>query len=96
LISLYCYARFISYIAAGTKIPFLEHCACAACSNPDVLHYGDMLRDSDHSLFEKDIVREISDLSCTETVEILSTTAVSDGCAVLLAIWSFRQKCALH
>jgi len=83
-------------IAAGTKIPFLVHCACAACSNPDVLHYGDMLRDSDHSLFEKDIVREISDLSCTETVEILSTTAVSDGCAVLLAIWSFRQKCALH
>jgi hypothetical protein len=49
-------------IHSGTELSFLEHLSCAAHTNPDVLHFGSMLRDPDRSSFETDMQREVSDL----------------------------------
>jgi hypothetical protein len=91
------YSAFIavqdSYpIHSGTELSFLEHFSCTAQSNPDVLHYGSMLRDPDRPLFETDMHREISDLLCTGTVEITLRSCVPLGLKILPAIWSFRRK----
>jgi hypothetical protein len=42
------YSAFIAVqdlypISSSTELSFIEHYACAALSNPDVLHYGSML-----------------------------------------------------
>jgi hypothetical protein len=38
-------------IHSGHDISFLEHYACTAQTNPNVLHYGAMIKDKDCSLF---------------------------------------------
>ncbi len=91
------YSAFIavqdSYpIHSGTELSFLEHFSCAAQSNPDVLHYGSMLRDPDRPLFETDMCREVSDLLRLGTVEITLRSCVPLGLKILPAIWSFRRK----
>jgi hypothetical protein len=91
------YAAFIavqdSYpITSSTELSFLEHYACASQTNPDVLHYGAMLRDPDRTFFETDMQREISDLFRTDTVEIVCRSLLSLGIKILQAIWSFRCK----
>jgi hypothetical protein len=56
---------------SSTDLPFLEYISCAARMNPDVLHYGSMLRDPDRSSFETDMIREVNDLVLTtDTAEI--------------------------
>ncbi len=91
------YAAFIavqdSYpINPSTELLFLEHYACASQTNPDVLHYGAMLRDPDRPFFETDMQREISDLFRTDTVEIVCRSLLTLGIKILQAIWSFRRK----
>jgi hypothetical protein len=91
------YSAFISVqdsypIHSSSDISFLEHIACAAPSNPDVLHYGSMLRDSDRSEFEHDMRREMSDLLRTDTVEITHRKDVPFGLKILSVMWSFRRK----
>jgi hypothetical protein len=80
-------------IHSSTDISFLEHYACAAQSNPDVLHFGSMIRDPDCSHFEQDMICEVSDLIRTDTIEITLQSCIPLGLKVLPAIWSFRQKC---
>jgi hypothetical protein len=45
-------------IASSTELPFLKYHACAATTNPVVLHYGALLQDPDRLLFKQDMVRE--------------------------------------
>jgi hypothetical protein len=75
-----------------TNLPFLEYISCAACTNPDVLHYGSMLKDPDRSSFETDMIREVNDLITTDTVEITPKTSVPSTLKILPSIWSFRCK----
>jgi hypothetical protein len=91
------YSAFIavqdSYpIHSGTELSFLEHIACAAQSNPDVLHFGSMIRDPDRSHFETDMIREVSDLLQTNTMELTLRSSIPLGLKILPAIWSFRRK----
>jgi hypothetical protein len=79
---------------SSTDLSFLEHFACAAKTNPDVLHYGSMLKDPDRSSFESDMQREVSDLLRTETVKITPCSIVPSGLKILQAIWSFLRKWA--
>jgi hypothetical protein len=80
-------------IKSSTDLSFLEHYACTAKSNHDVLHYGAMLKDPDRPSFETDMQREVSDLLRTETVEITPRSIVPySGLKILQAIWSFRHK----
>ena len=91
------YSAFIAVqnshpISSDHELSFLEHYSCAASTNPDVLHYGAMLKDQDKHLFEEDMKREIRDLFKTETVEIVLKSTISSCITVLPAIWSFRRK----
>jgi hypothetical protein len=93
------YSAFIavqdSYpIHSGTELSFLEHFSCAAQSNPDVLYFGSMLRDPDRSHFETDMIREVSDLIQTNTVELTLCSCIPLGLKILPVIWSFRWKWA--
>lgn len=74
------------------KYKFLEHFAFAAPSYPDVLHYGSMLCDSDCPEFDTNMMREISDLLCTDTVKVTHRKDVPFGLKILWAIWSFCCK----
>jgi len=76
---------------SDNELNFLEHYACAASTNPDVLHYGAMLKDTDHPHFENDMKREIKDLLATGTVELILRSTLSAD-TILPAIWSFRRK----
>jgi hypothetical protein len=76
---------------SDNELNFLEHYACAASTNPDVLHYGAMLKDPDHPHFENDMKREIKDLLATGTVELILRSTLSAD-TILPAIWSFRRK----
>ncbi len=69
------YSAFISVqdsypIHSTSDLPFLEHLSCAAGTNPDVLHYGAMLKDADKPAFEQDMIREVNDLLHSNTVEL--------------------------
>jgi hypothetical protein len=91
------YSAFISVqdsypIHSITDISFIECYACAAPSNPDILHYGSMLCDPDRSSFELDMQREMSDLLRTNTVELSHRNAVPSGMKILSSIWSFCCK----
>jgi len=91
------YSAFISIqdsypIHSPPESNFLEHYACAASSNPDVLHYGTMLHDPDRKLFETDMQREVCDLLQTDTVELAPLPSVPSSTKILPAIWSFRHK----
>jgi len=74
------------------NLPFLEYISCAARTNPDVLHYGSMLKDPDHSSFETDLIREVNELITMDTVEITPKTSVPSTLKILPSIWSFRCK----
>jgi hypothetical protein len=71
---------------SDNEFPFLQQYACAASSNPDVLHYGAMIKDPDRHLFEADMIREIANLLKTGTVEILQKSTISSCITVLPAI----------
>jgi hypothetical protein len=91
------YSAFIAVqnshpISSDNELSFLEHLACAASSNPDVLHFGAMLKDPDRPHFETDMKREISDLLKTGAVEIVLKSVLPDSTTILPAIWSFRRK----
>jgi hypothetical protein len=91
------YLAFISVqdfypINSSSELSFLEHYACAAKSNSDVLHYGAMIRDPDRSFFETDMQREVSNLFRTNTVELVLRASVPLGLKILSAIWSFHCK----
>jgi hypothetical protein len=79
-------------IHSGTNIPYLEHLSYAAKSNPDVLHYGSMIKDSNRSLFEQDMDREVSDLLQSKTVAIVDKSPIFSDLTILPAVWSFHCK----
>jgi hypothetical protein len=75
------YSAFISVqdsypIHSTSDLPFLEHYSCAASTNPEVLHYGPMLKDPDHSAFEQDMIREVNDLLHTNTIKSCTRSSV--------------------
>lgn len=76
----------------GTHLSYLEHYSCATQTNPDTVHYGAMLKDHDRAAFEQDMVREVSDLLCTQTTELTEKSSVSSHVKTLPAIWSFCRK----
>ncbi len=91
------YSAFISTqdsypISSNNELSFLEHLACAASSNPDVLHYGAMLKDKDKHLFEEDMKCEVHDLLKTGTVEVVLRSTLPSALKILPTIWSFRRK----
>jgi hypothetical protein len=51
-----------------------------------------MLKDPDHSFFEQDMVREVSNLLHTDTIKIAHCSSVPDNLAVLPSIWSFQRE----
>jgi hypothetical protein len=73
-------------------LPFLEHLLCAAGTNPDVLHYGAMLKDADRPAFKQDMVCEVNDLLHSNTVEWSLHSSVLSNTKILPSIWSFRRK----
>jgi len=75
-----------------SDLPFLEHFSCPAGTDPDVPHFGAMLKDPDHSFFEQDMVHEVSDLLHTDTIKIAHCSSVPDNFAVLPSIWSFQRE----
>jgi exo-beta-1,3-glucanase (GH17 family) len=88
------YSTFIAMqdnypIYSGTNISALKHLACAASTNPDVLHYSDMIEDPDHPYFEQDMVCEVGDLLQSQTVECVTKSSAPPNLKILPAIWSF-------
>jgi hypothetical protein len=91
------YSAFIavqdSYpIHSTSDPPILEYLSCAASTDAGVLHFGAMLKDPDRPLFEQDMIREVSDLLHTKTVEITPHSSIPADFSALPSIWSFRQK----
>ena len=68
-----------------------QHYAFAAASD-DTLHYGQMRRDPDRSLFEMDMQREVNDLVASGSVSIVRRETLPAQTKVIAAIWSFRRK----
>jgi len=82
------YSAFISAqdfypIHSTSDLSFLEHFSCVASTNPDVLHYGVMLKDSDQPPFEQDMIHEVNDLLHSNTVEVCTHSSIPTTTKVL-------------
>jgi hypothetical protein len=74
---------------SSSDLPFLEHLSCVASTNPDIINFVAMLNDPDQSCFEQDMIREVSDLLHSGTVEITPRSSVKNNLTPLPSIWSF-------
>jgi hypothetical protein len=70
----------------------LPYLAFGAQTNPDILHFGAMQHALDHSDFEQDMVREISDFFDNGCIQIVPRSSVPSDEKPVQAIWSFCRK----
>ena len=68
-----------------------QHYAFAAAGD-DSLHYGQMRKNPDRSLFEADMQREVNDLVANESVKIVCRENLAAHTKVLASVWSFYYK----
>jgi hypothetical protein len=68
-----------------------QHYAFAAAGDGS-LHYGQMRKNPDSSLFDADMQRKVNDLVASECVKIVRRENLDAHTKVLASVWTFRCK----
>jgi hypothetical protein len=77
--------------STSTPLSTIQHFAYSATPK-DTLHFGELQSDPDKHHFDQDMIREVTDLLASSTLEVIPRHTIPSDNPPLQPIWSFRRK----